>query len=419
MTEANVALETAGSAASPNRYPAHVGAARLYGDEFHRDPAAVYDQLRARHGAVAPVLMDGDIPAWIVLGYREFAYVLENPELYTRDSTLWNAWDLVPSDWPALPIVVGRDTAVWLGGLAHERRSTVLHDGLTVDPFELRARCERIADELIDTFAPTGEADLISQYAELLPVHALGAVLGIPPADCRVFTRDVITVVNGAPDAQEAFVRWRAGLQRQVVARRENLGFDVLSRLLTHPASLTDGELLEEMVTVFSLAHEMVSSWIGNSLRLMLGDPRFAATMFGGRRSVGDAMAQVLWEDTPAQSLTGRWLSRPSQLGSYQMAAGDMVIPSVTAANADPRVRPRSGIVETAGNQAHLSYGHGEHRCPLPAQEIGEVIAETAVRVLLDRLPDVTLAVPLEDLVWRPTIWIRGLTALPVVFGLA
>ena len=63
-----------------------------------------------------------------------------------------------------------------------------------------------------------------------------------------------------------------------------------------------------------------------------------------------------------------------------------------------------------------MSFSHGEHRCPFAAQEIAELIAETAVEVLLDRLPDVALAAAEEALVWQATPWMRSLTALPVQF---
>jgi len=36
--------------------------------------------------------------------------------------------------------------------------------------------------------------------------------------------------------------------------------------------------------------------------------------------------------------------------------------------------------------------------------------------VLLDRLPDVRLAVDVKELQWRPSLWMRGLFALPVSF---
>jgi cytochrome P450 len=95
-----------------------------------------------------------------------------------------------------------------------------------------------------------------------------------------------------------------------------------------------------------------------------------------------------------------------------------MLVLSVAAAHADPAVQP--GVADDASaNRAHLAFGHGEHRCPVHAEEFAEVIAQTAVEVLLDRLPDVRLAVPAPDLVWAPAIWVRGLTALPVTFTAA
>jgi len=43
-------------------------------------------------------------------------------------------------------------------------------------------------------------------------------------------------------------------------------------------------------------------------------------------------------------------------------------------------------------------------------------MARTAVETLLERLPDLVLAVDISELTWRPSIWMRGLTSLPVRF---
>ncbi|WP_007508364.1 MULTISPECIES: hypothetical protein [Pseudofrankia] len=85
------------------RYPVHAAATRLYGEAFHRDPHAVYRQLRAKHGPVAPVLLDDDVPAWLVIGYRELHYVAGQSDLFGKDSRTWNAWDLAPPHWPLRP----------------------------------------------------------------------------------------------------------------------------------------------------------------------------------------------------------------------------------------------------------------------------------------------------------------------------
>jgi cytochrome P450 len=92
-----------------------------------------------------------------------------------------------------------------------------------------------------------------------------------------------------------------------------------------------------------------------------------------------------------------------------------MVLLGFAGANADPSVRQEDGA-PAEGNRAHMSFSYGPHNCPFPAQEISEVIATTAIEVLLDRLPDLRLAVAEHALVWRPSAWVRALVALPVAF---
>jgi len=86
----------------------------------------------------------------------------------------------------------------------------------------------------------------------------------------------------------------------------------------------------------------------------------------------------------------------------------------LAAANSDPQVRPESG--DSTGNEAYMSFSHGEHGCPYPAQEIARTITRVGIEVLLDRLPDIVLAVEPDALEWRSSVWMRGLTALPVEF---
>lgn len=51
----------------------------LYGPRFQREPAEFYRRMRREHGPVAPVVLEGDVPAWLVLGYREVWQVTGNP----------------------------------------------------------------------------------------------------------------------------------------------------------------------------------------------------------------------------------------------------------------------------------------------------------------------------------------------------
>jgi cytochrome P450 len=404
------------AAALAARYPAHVGAVRLYGDSISHDVAGLYRRLRTQHGAVAPVLLAGDVPAWLVLGYREALFVASHSDLYDRDSARWNAWDLVPADWPMRTAVGKSDSVVWVSGAEHTRRSGALHEVLAaVDLFGLRYQCERAADDLIDTFANDGEAELMYDFAHVMPARAIAGIMGVPAEDVAAMVADLVTLFDHGPDALAAHGRLMELVTRLIALRREQPQFDAISRLLAHPAGFTDDEALQDLFVLLASGQQPTAYWIGNTLRLLLADPRFATTLAGGRRSVGQAMAEVLWEDPPVANFTGRWAVHTEQLGGQRIQAGDMLVLGVSAANADPEVRPHPAA-RPGGNQAYLTFGHGEHRCPWPAQELAEVVAQTAVEVLLDRLPDLTLAVPPQDLRWNPAIWVRGLATLPVTF---
>ena len=163
-------------------------------------------------------------------------------------------------------------------------------------------------------------------------------------------------------------------------------------------------------------AQQPTANWIGNTLRLMLIDDQFSLTLQGGRSSADQALNEVLWKDTPTQNFIGRFAVQDCELGGHRIRRGDLLVLGLAAANVDPQVHPRS-FADSGSNRAHMSFGHGEHGCPFPAPELAEVIAKAAVEVLLDRIPDVQLGAAASSLGWRPSLWMRGLFALPVTFS--
>lgn len=393
----------------------HDGLIRLYGPRLKQKPAELYRDIRNRYGPVAPVLLDGDVFAWFVTGYREVRQICSDDQLFARDTRRWNQWDNVPADWPLMPYVVYNGSVMFAEGAEHRRRAGAISKALAaVDQFELRLVCERIADDLIDGFAGSGRAELKADYAHPLPMRAMATIFGLPDDETPDLVRDMTRSLDSdAADAGEAYQRVAATMQRLLTVKRDRPGPDLPSRLLAACPDLTDEQLVLDLLVVMAAAQQPTANWIGNTLRLMLTDVRFAVSLSGGRRSVGQALNEVLWEDTPTQNFLGRFAARDTMLGGRQIRAGDLLVLGFAAANADPQVRAGG----TDGNQAQMSFSHGEHGCTRPGPELGEVIAKAAVEVLLDRLPDVVLAVPPEELVWRESIWMRGLAALPVEFS--
>jgi cytochrome P450 len=389
---------------------------KLYGSEFSQDPAELYRELRRKHGPVAPILLDGDVPAWLVVGYREIYYISSNPHLFARNTQRWNGWDATPENWSLLPFVGYQPSLMFTEGEEHQRRAGAVSDSLdAIDRLELRSICERTADDLVDAFAGLGTADLMADFAHPVPALVVAKLMGLTGDDARELTTDLTVSLDGGEGAVPAYQRVAARMSDLLTTKRAQPGADVPSRLLSHPALLTDGEMVQDLLVVLAAAQQPTANWIGNTLRLMLTDTRFAVTLSGGRRSVGQALAQVLWQDTPTQNFIGRFAVRNTNLAGKQIQAGDMLVLGLAAANTDPQVYPTGDPGET-GNRAHVSFGHGEHGCPYPAPELAQVIAQAAIEVLLDRLPDLELSVPADDLQWRESVWMRGLHALPARF---
>jgi cytochrome P450 len=396
----------------------------LSGPRFHTDPAALYREMRRDHGPVVPVTLPGEVPAWLVVGYRELHQVTSDPALFPRDPGLWNQWDTLPEDWPLRPMIGQRQPSVYYTvGAEHQRHLRMVNEALEgVGHIELRDWCEELADRLIDGFCGRGEADIVAEYAKPLPVLVLARVIGFPDTGAPGLVRAMSDLADGGPEALEAFGHFAERIHRLVAAKHASPGADVASRMLAYqdPQPFTDEEYALDLMAITAAGHLPTADWIGNSVRLMLTDDRFSASLTGGRHSSAEAMNEVLWEDTPTQILAGRWAARDTWLAGRAVAAGDMLLLGLAGANLDPKVHmdargPGGGFRN--GNSAHFSFSHGEFQCPFAAREIAEIIARSGIEVLLDRLPDIDLSVPAGKLTRRPSPFLRGMTDLPVVFS--
>ncbi|MFI9318481.1 cytochrome P450 [Kitasatospora aureofaciens] len=392
------------------------GLRRLYGPEAEDDPAGLYEKLRAEYGDVAPVLLHGDHRAWLILGHGANITAMRTPSLFSRDSRLWNAFrhNEIQADSPLLPVVAWQPICVFADGEEHRRLRTALLDGLNgFDRRGIRRHVRRFTTDLVQVVGPTGRAELITQFAEHLPMLVMTKLLGMPDEygpQLVDAARDLMKGTETAIASNEYVV---ASLRRTIAIKHESPGDDLTSRLLAHPAGLTDDEVMEHLRVVLLAANETTVNLIADSLKMVLTDPRFRAHLSGGQMTLGEALDQVLWDSPPMSLVAGRWATADTELGGQQIRAGDMLLLGLAAGNVDPVVRPDL-TTPLYGNRSHLSFGAGPHECP--GQDIGRHVAEAGIDILLTLLPDLRLAVPEEELTWS-SAWIsRHLTALPVEF---
>ncbi|GGU97338.1 cytochrome P450 [Actinomadura cremea] len=385
-------------------------------DAAGADPAEFYRWLHREHGPVVPVLLDGDVPAWFVIGYRELHQITADDGRFARDCRRWNAWHRVPDDWPLMPYVGWTPSVMFAEGDAHRRRAGAIGDALgAVDPPVLAGLCARECDALVTEFVGDGKADLVEQYSHRVPLRIIARLFGLAGDEIPELVRDVAESLDVGDRAARAHERIHARMRGLVEARGRCPAQDVPSVLLGHAAGLTPDEITIDLLVVMAAAQQPTGNWIANALRLILEDDQLNASVQGGRLSVDQALRRVLWDDTPTQNFIGRWAVQGCDLSGHRISAGDLMVMGLAAANRDPRARSAGGHRDAA-TRAYMSFGHGEHGCPYPGPRLALMIARTAIEVLLDRLPDVALAVPADELEWRPSFWMRGLHDLPVTF---
>jgi cytochrome P450 len=362
------------------------------------------------------VLLQGDVPAWLVLGHHENMIVARTPSRFSRDSRRWRHWQdgLLPPDSPLAPILTWRPDCLSQDGAEHYRLRSAVTDGLArFNRRGVRRHIQRYANQLIDRFAATGNADLLPQYAQQLPMLLLTHMFGIPEEEGPRLVAASIELAKGTEAAVVHNAYILDTLRRLVERKRIAPGHDLASWLLEHPSQLTDGEVQHHLWLVMLTANETTTNLVANTLRVVLTDPRFRASLSGGLMTVADAVEQVLWDEPPLMACVGGYATADTNLAGQPIKAGDLLLLGLAAGNADPSVRP-DPTVSVHDNRSHLAFSRGAHECP--GQDIGRSITDIAIDTLLVRLPDVRLAVAESELSWASSTWSRHLNALPVTF---
>ncbi|MFE2141000.1 cytochrome P450 [Streptomyces sp. NPDC059456] len=404
----------------PPGCPAHAagaagtaGVQRLYGPDAEGSHYAMYQALRKEHGPVAPVLLQGDVPAWLVLGHRENLEVMRNSKLFSNDSRIWTV-KLGP-DSPLLPVTAWQPLLVFADGSEHARLRSAITDSLgRFRRRGIRSYVVRYTEQLISRFAANGNADLVADFSEKLPALVVARIYGVPEADALAVGAAVRDMVKGTPTALESNNFVVGVLTDLVEHKKQSPGDDFASWLLSHESELSDAEVMEHLRHALVAAIENTCNLIANTLRMVLTDHRFRASLSGGSMTLPDALDQVFWDAPPLARVPTRWATADTRLGTQEIRAGDMVILDLAAGNVDPDIRPDLSK-PVHGNRSHLAFSSGPHECP--GEDIGRAIADTGIDTLLAKLPDIQLVGGEDELRVTTSLISSRLDNLPVAFA--
>jgi len=390
-------------------------AGRLYGEEYARDPQAIYAELRRRHGAVAPVEIAPGIEAHLVIGYQAAVDVLNNVGgVWSKDPRAWQARLPATADAAGTIAMIGhRPTAMFSDGAEHARYRKVISDCFRlVQPHKLRQMVTEVSDSLISQFAAKGEADLAADFARPIPLRVFNLLFGRPDSDSADLSKALSDMMEADGEVgkrgSDEFSRYIGELIQAKYAQR---GDDLTSWFIDHPGGLRGEELVQAVVLVLAAGFDPTSSLISNAISRMVSDDRYYSSLSNGALSTYDALMEALRAEPAIANFGPYFVRQPLHFHGTWIQPDELVLVSYAAANTEPTNVPEE---QRSDGGAYLGFGAGAHRCP--ASDPALLIAVTAIERLTSHLSDLELTVPREELLWRPGPFHRSLAHLPVRF---
>ncbi|MEV0247506.1 cytochrome P450 [Nocardia sp. NPDC050712] len=367
--------------------------------------------MRGQHGSLVPVEIWPGVPATLVVNYGTAVRILGDPDHFPADPSTWQK--TVPSGCPIMPMVEARPNAIRTSGVAHTRYRASINDALAgIDLHAVRSMVDRSAIPLVNAFCADGKADLLSQYALPLVFSVFCQMLGCPP-DIGARVAAASAAMFDGVDTDTVNAQMGEALLDLTALKRAHPGNDIATRLVQHPAALSDEEMVHQLVLLFAAGVEPPLNLVANTLVLMMTDARFTSSVHDTPLSTRTAIDERLATDPPMANYCITYPRQPTLVDGVWLPAHQPVVISMAACNTDPQLN--TGVF--VDNGWNLAFSSGDHACPDPARPYGILLAQDVIDQLLDLLPDIELAVAQQDLVWRPGPFHRALTELPVVFG--
>ncbi|MDD9380185.1 cytochrome P450 [Streptomyces sp. ZAF1911] len=380
------------------------------GDQLPHQVEELRDQPVKRVRTIA-----GD-EAWLVSSYELCKQVLEDPRFSLKDTSAPG----VPRQYALTipPEVVNNMGNITGAGL----RKAVLKainpktDGLTD---WMRAEASTLVDGLLAHGAPV---DLRSQFTNPYAENLHCRILGIPQADApRLASSLDIAFMNSACPVTGAKLNWdrdmaymverlddpaTTGLVAELAALREDPQYD----------HLTDEMLATVGVTLFGAGVISTMGFLTMAIFSLLQNPDVWEQLRKAPEKIPAAVDELLRVNLSIADGLPRLALEDVTLGDVEVKKGELLLVLVEGANTDAAVYSDPHVVDIDRENAgtHLSFGGGQHYCPATA--LGKRHAEIAIEVLLEKMPRLQLAVPVDQLVWRTRFMKRIPERLPVLW---
>ena len=278
-------------------------------------------------------------------------------------------------------------------------RSNVLRAFTSRRIAELAPEIAALSHQLIDAF-PGGEFDLLTQFAQKLPVIVIARLLGVPDEradDLLAWSRAMVSmyqarrtraIEDAAISATNEFVAY---LRDHIEKRRVRPADDLITHLIsagTVEDRLSTDEIISTCILLLNAGHEASAHMMGNGVKALI-ENGFGPEVLTPDR-IEATVEEILRFDPPLH-LFIRHAYDDVEVVGHTFRRGDKVGLLLGAANRDPQVwdgpqrfNPGRPV------KANHSFSAGIHFCvgaPLARLEL-----QTALPILFERVPGLRIA---------------------------
>jgi cytochrome P450 len=391
----------------------------LAGPQFRSNPYLFYARLRKEQPVIQVQTPDGQL-AWLITRYDDALNALKDKRLSKDQANLREKPPWVPKYFEPLA-----RNMLDLDDPDHARLRTLVHKAFTPKLIEtLRMSIEALSETLIESAKRRGRMDLIAEFALPLPVAVISQMLGIPKREQDKFHRWSNTIVSSqsskfgalkAIPSVISFLRYIRRLVRLRQARPEN---DLTTAMIQAEEAgdrMNTDEMLAMIFLLLIAGHETTVNLIGNGMLALFTHPEQMEKLRSDASLVAPAVEEMLRFDSPVEMATERYSTEEVEFSGTTIPAGARVYVVIASANRDEQQFERADQFDiTRPNNRHLSFGMGTHYClgaPLARLE-----GQIAITALLKHMPKLRLAVPYNEIRWKPGLVLRGVKGLPLEF---
>jgi cytochrome P450 len=337
---------------------------------FYDDPYPTYAALRA----ASPVrrLPDG---SFFLTRYADLEHVYRDTATFSSDKRI----EFKPKFGDS-PLYEHHTTSlVFNDPPLHTRVRRIIAGALTPRAIaEMEDGLIDVVDTLLDRIESQGGADLVAEFASVIPIEIIGNLLGVPHGERESLRRWSLAILGALEPAptpgmletgNQAVRDFLAYLERLIADRRRHpveAAKDVLTRLLGQDRDgekLTEAELLQNCIFILNAGHETTTNLIGNGLQLLIEWPDQRRALLQNPELIKTAVEECLRFESSNQ-LGNRRTTADTRLGGVDLPAGSQLNLCIGAANRDPEqfdAPDRLNISRTPNR--HLAFATGAHLC--------------------------------------------------------